>query len=380
MKKFSLLFVAIVIGLFFFIFLVSQSKVNRKSTSAHTALEGTTIEPLGEMAIHDWSPDGTKLLGHKKDASGIFQVYTWNTDGTGEESLTNPAVLGGPAENCHKGFAHYHPSGRYVVMTVEMNFSCPKRFSEPGQASSTNLWVLDLEKKQWTNLTVYPAPKNSETLSGALSPYFSRDGKKVMWAKINKAANYLYPKKIFGEWELHLADFVSQGRPRIANDKIIAISNGNLFEPHGFSSEDKKILFSSDAGLEYSAGLELFEYDLETEVLKNLTNTSDSYDEHARYSPFGNKIVWGSTICCTSYNKKRFLGTLRSEVFLMNEDATNIYQVTHFNTEGYNEYSPTRTGNWPTAWSPDGTQIIVAQQFYDGAPWRSWKITLQTLP
>jgi Tol biopolymer transport system component len=38
-------------------------------------------------------------------------------------------------------------------------------------------------------------------------------------------------------------------------------------------------------------GLDLWEYDLRTGEVRNLTNSPTQYDEHARYSPDGRQLV-----------------------------------------------------------------------------------------
>lgn len=190
------------------------------------------------------------------------------------------------------------------------------------------------------------------------------------------AANFFNRREIFGTWEIHIADFSTEGGPHISNDRVIDVGDGNLFEPHGFSPDDQKILFSADIGMEYSAGLDLFTYDLSSGELKNLTNSPNDYDEHARYSPDGRKIVWGSSSCCNSYNKKRFLGTLISEAFIMNSDGSNKMQVTHFHEKGYPESYDHRSGIWPNNWLADGKSFMVADQRFDKTPNSAWRVTI----
>lgn len=346
-----------------------QSSPNSNSLSASSSK--VHVKLLGEMIIRDWSPNGKRLLGDKKDSSGVSQIYTWATDGSDEQ------IISGLPEKCHKGFAHYHPSGRYIVATVEMNFSCPKKYAEPGAAANSNLWVYDFTNQKWTNITQYSFPKNTSDVKGALSPYFSHNGKKVIWSRITQPANFIDKRKIFGKWDTYIADFSTVGGPRLENVRKLDLGNGNLYETHGFSPDDTKIIFSSEINTDYSAGLDVWMYDLQTKQLTNLTQSPNFYDEHARFSPDGKKIVWGSSSCCKKYNKQRFLGTLQSEAFIMNMDRSNLpVQLTHFNTPGYPEYSNKRTGNWPTSWSPDGKRFITAQQFYDNTPARSYLITI----
>lgn len=364
MKRLIVILVIVLLGLILLGKLKSSKQNVQKDLEPLRVSSDAKVQLLGDMTIRDWSPDGKRLLGDKKDSSGTSQIYTWATDGSDEQSIE------GLAKKCHKGFAHYHPSGRYIVATVEMDFGCPKKSSDPGAAANTNLWVYDFKTNEWTNLTGYPYPKSVDDLAGALSPYFSHDGKKLIWSRISKPANFLDKHQIFGIWQPYIADFLTDGKPRLENITKLDLGNGSLFEMHGFSKDNKSIIFSSDIDLEYTAGLDLFKYDLQTKQLTNLTKTPDFYDEHARFSPDGTKIVWGSSSCCEKYDKKRFLGTLQSEAFVMDTDGSNISQITQLNSLGK------RTGNWPTAFSPDGKSFISAQQFYDNTPGKSYLITL----
>lgn len=364
MKKFFIILI-VILALLVVVNNVKKRKVANEEPSGPPAAPIANIVRLGDFVARDWSPDGSRLLVDKRDENGVNQMHTVRPDGSDLKLLSASSLPTDPPANCHKGFGHFHPSGEYVVMTVEMNFNCPKALSLPGLAASTNLWVLSVKSGKWTNLTKYPFPSGGQPV-GALSPYFSHDGKRVVWAKLIGAAKPSDPHKSLGVFEIHLADFVTTGGPHLENDRALSLGNGSLYEPHGFSPDDKKILFSSDINISHSAGLDIWEYHIETGQLANLTNSPETYDEHAQYSPDGSKIAWGSTRCCSSYNKNRFAGTLRAESYLMNADGTNVQQMTHFNATGYPESTQARSSGWVTSFSPDGKKLTVAQQFYDG--------------
>lgn len=380
-QKFKTIWIALLILMLIFVAFLIPSAKDRiselvQARAATSLYSEKTL--LGDMIVTDWSPDGTRLLGYRKDADGVFQVYTWDTNGKDEQMILVPSGLPGLSAECHKGFPHYGPNGDYIVLTVEMNFGCPKQYSEPGLASSTNLWIINTHTNAWTNLTKYPYPQNVTDLNGALSPYLSPDGTKVVWAKILEKADYANPRMIFGKWEVHVADISYVGGPRLTNDRVLNVGDGNIFEPHGFSPDSTKVLFSADIGLEYSAGLDIWEYNLVTDEMRNLTNSPTEYDEHARYSADGESIIWGSTQCCSSYNVRWFLGTLRSEAYTKRLDALqHASQLTRFNPTSWFDRKRDRTGNWTTAWSPDQTYVIDAQQTYGTSiTWKSWKVRM----
>lgn len=339
----------------------------------------TLLSETGEV-VRDWSPVRDLLVAEQAvDVGGrkVWHVHTMRPDGSGREVRTGRGA-GAPPVTCHHGFAHFHPSGRYLLMSVEADENrqrpCGNPNSVPGIAAFANLWVLDLESGAWTNLTNYSGWRQA-TIYGALSPYFSADGNQVVWSKLARPS-LGQPDKFFGEWELHVARFDFQGTPRLENDRVLL--SGQMYEAHGFSPDDRSILFASDLGLQFSGGLDLFEYDLDTGATRNLTNSPTSYDEHARYSPDGAWIIWGSGDGVQGVGRE---ATFWSEVNLMRRDGTERRRMTGSHTEGVAEYCG-GCGSWPTTWSPDGRQALFAQQMFPVGrqPDRMWRLDLVLVP
>jgi aqualysin 1 len=71
--------------------------------------------------------------------------------------------------------------------------------------------------------------------------------------------------------------------------------------------------------------------------LRNLTNTSPTWEGNAAYSPDGTKIAFGGD-----------LDDIYWQIYVMNSDGTGIRRLT--NTFG-------TADNWEPTWSPDGTKI-----------------------
>jgi Tol biopolymer transport system component len=208
---------------------------------------------------------------------------------------------------------------------------------------------------------------------------FSPDENRIVYARLIGKADR---RRKFGYFEIRVADFSDVHGPQLVNDHVL-LSNEGVYEAHGFSSDGSKVLFSSDRTLPSTMGLDLWEYDLRTGDVRNLTNSPTQYDEHARYSPDGTTIAWGSSQGIPSY--RTTLPTLVSDAYVMRADGGGTpVRLTHFNAPGYPESTPLQSGIWPTAWSPDGRQIVVAQQPLwsllrgKDSPNRSWLVTLPT--
>jgi dipeptidyl aminopeptidase/acylaminoacyl peptidase len=88
--------------------------------------------------------------------------------------------------------------------------------------------------------------------------------------------------------------------------------------------------------------------DLETQSLTQLTN--EAYNEHAIYSPDGEKIVWMSD------KDNRNKGT---DYWLMNPDGSEKNRLTYFNQRGHPHYMGKKITVADSSWSPDGKRIVA---------------------
>jgi Tol biopolymer transport system component len=98
----------------------------------------------------------------------------------------------------------------------------------------------------------------------------------------------------------------------------------------------------------------------------NLTNAPVSWDEHAVFSPDGQKIAYISSLpfpnIIPEYGAlpwSQFRDYLHNEMFLMNSDGTQVQQLTFFNTPGSAEYTPQFADAMYPTWNLAGTQLLV---------------------
>lgn len=319
------------------------------------------IRLLAEGNVNDWSLDGHRLAMSRQAGPGQpFEAFLIRPDGSIEKNLNTQFGPTDPPAACDRGNAHFHPSGRYLVMSVgSPEAGCPNVFADPGIGAWTNLWTYELATGRWTNLTNYSAGPQ-KGIYGTLYPNFSRDGTKLVWSKLLAPADLV---NIFGRWEVHVADFSEEGGPHLENDRAFTPGNASFYETFGFTADNQRILLSSNAGMPSVTtllGVDLWFFDPTTGEFTNWTNSPTEYDEHARISPDGKQIAWGSS----------------GEVKLRDIDkSTPIRRLTNFNVPGYPAFSPVTWG-WAMNWSPDGKEIVVVQQYPLEARNRAWVLTL----
>jgi hypothetical protein len=105
-----------------------------------------------------------------------------------------------------------------------------------------------------------------------MMPFFSADGKKVLWSRLVAPASKQAP---WGVWRLMLADFaVHNGAPSLQNVTDITPPGGQFYESHGFSPDGRTVLFTADIGSTNQWQQNIWAMDLATRTLTTLTKSS----------------------------------------------------------------------------------------------------------
>ena len=307
----------------------------------------TTIKERGGRV--DWSHALNVVAFDKRGDDNYYDVYIMNPDGSGEYCFTCNTVL----PDHHNGNPAWHPSGEWIVfqsvntaLLPSMSHEKINAFTNPGAGWLNNVWVTDREGEKFYQLT------DVGTHGGVLHPHFSHDGKKLTWAQRVGGT----PGSTAENWVLKVADFAAEGPegPVLENIETFTPGEQQCFsETHGFSLDGTKILFSGNLqkGQPFE-GMDLYELDLQTGELIQLTETFYDWDEHASYSPDGKKIVWMSS---TGYSKD----TVKADFWIMDSDGSHKLQLTFFNKPGHPHYTGYPIVASDSSWSSDGKRVIA---------------------
>ncbi len=306
-----------------------------------------------------WSHTFNLIAFDEKQDDGYYDIYVMKPDGTNVRCLTDNSLL----PRGHKGCAEWHPSGNYIVFTCqkEKYFGSKIPFlrnwfdklAVPGIGFNCDLWVMDNNGTKFWRLTDISTKQyffDKQDYTAIIHPHFSHDGKKLVWSeRIGSADNK------WGEWCLKVADFiVDENGPHLENIRSYQPGFQPCFyEAHGFSLDDKKIIFSGnlEPGQDENH-LDIYTFDLETMTLTRLTETLDEWDEHAHYSPDGRYIVWMSSNGYGMNTKEDWWDYLRTDYWIMKSDGSDKKQLTFYNSnESY------RVICSDCSWNPDGTKI-----------------------
>jgi Tol biopolymer transport system component len=319
---------------------------------------------------HDWSPAGDLIALALPHSSGFTQLYTMKPDGSDLRCLSCSQVAGGPSVGVHKGVVHWHSSGRYLFLQVEMeDHPGDSGLSYPGRGRYNDIWATTPDGSRWWRLTNYSS--NRET--GVLFPIPSPDGKKLAWAERYTGPRNPYQtlatllrgrptKEVWGIWRLNIADllFDAAGNPRLANTRHIGVGDSVFYETQGWSPRSDAIYFAADIARSNPYLLDIFRMDLNTRGVVAVTNDARNWEEHIGVSPGGRKVTIMSSKCCSVWNPDD-LRTLRAELYLADSDGSNEIQLTRFNTPGTPDYAEGGSVVTRSVWSPDGRQVLFGR-------------------
>ena len=330
-------------------------------------LKGMTTVLDGRVKSVDWCAANNLIALGRWQRDGYVDVCVMRPDGTGLKRLTSKPGL---CPQRHNGNPAWHPSGEFIVFTAQNEDASLgedtqvgrlKSKSVPGTGLHCNLWVMRSDGSRAWQLTDigtdYRAPR------GVIHPQFSRDGKKLFWA----GSTGQYPRgTVWGKWAMHVADFVVEdGVPRL--DNVTTLQPGrqvNFYESHAFSPDGSKLLFCANCEPGQAVtGIDIYEYELASGRLTNLTRTPSDWDEHAHYSPDGRWIAWmsstGMKIHYESVRGHAWRKCLKTDLWIMDSRGMARKRLTYFNKAGHPHHRGGRTIVSDSAWSPDGRRLVV---------------------
>lgn len=308
------------------------------------------ITRLTDGTSPDLSSDG-RLIAYNRKTNNCYEVFLMDADANNQRCIT---LTNAPQEivGKHKGKATFHPGNKYLLISSENEHGDHGLKTLPGIGDNHDFWTIDLGNAAYTRLTSLSAGTSIQY------PRFSTDGSKLVWSqRYEKEKRALSKKgKEFGYWKIIIADFKDTPTgPKLDNLQAIEPAGKGYYEPHGFSPDGKKLIFSGATDPKKSqAILDIFTYDLASQLVTNLTKTDDIHDEMAIFSPDGKKIALMSGC---------FVGWVpefgyRTDLCLMDSDGSNLIGLTHFNDPTNPAYLGHNSQITKLSWRQDGRRIV----------------------
>jgi Tol biopolymer transport system component len=296
----------------------------------------------------DWDYSGSNRIAYSmKGVDGYYDIHTANPDGSIDSCLTCALV---PLTDKHIAVPSWHPSGDWLLMTVEKPVHKGSSFGAlPGLGSYTDIWIMNrIATKKFMLVNTI-----NDNDHGVILPRFSHDGKKILWTDRKKSANILNPRRIAGYWTIKIADFSFRSAdsvPEISNIRTIEPVKDFFYEAYGFSNDDSKIIFCSNMNKPSFFDENIYTMDIDGNNISQLTDKD--YNEHAWFTPTGKNIVWMTNAQASS-------GT---DWWIMNADGSDKQRLTYFNEPKNIQYAGHPVWCGLVSFSPDGKSFVGGRQ------------------
>ncbi len=252
------------------------------------------------------------------DASGFYRIYTIKPDGSGRAEFKPPGLPGG-----HRGSVYWQPLGRYLMFTAQKPdwkdiklFGVPAYGALPGWGTHDDIWIARADGSAAWKLTDDPNTRRE----GELMPVFSPDGRKVAWGWRQPDKSYF----------LNIADFSEAPEPHLSHIVSLRPGEGKYFEPGGFSSDSRSLIYSTDDGTHSFWASQIYSLDLATGKSTRLTE-GRAYNEHPNVvkTPTGDWIIYMST---KGVQRRPWHIMLGTDFWAMRLDGSGAKRLTTMNS------------------------------------------------
>lgn len=279
-------------------------------------------------------------------------VFMMEPDGTEVECLTcdiksiSKRFIGQPV---------WHPDGVHCIIQVENDNSNHTRYEHVSFGLNNDLYLLNTVSKEIEK--IFTTALND----AALHPQFNKRGDKLIFSR-RIATGKSFPRlegvtpggeNHWDGWNIQICDFDinKRGENMISNVDLIRPNGRGFYETHAI---DQKIIYSyTPNGKAYVDDCYACNLDGENKV--NLTDSKNTWEEHATFSPSQKHMAFISSRHDGEWTyPKKNTKTINTELYLKNTINDKIEQITNFNST-QNDY---RILTSDFDWSSDGKSII----------------------
>lgn len=324
------------------------------------------MRDLGELGKEvlslAWSADGKQLLVDKKVSGRFYGIFAIDLTTQSIARIARGSTGIGSGSNANSASPVFSSDGRYILFCAQESSSNKYNRTEPGYGLHNDLWIADLRNGNFQRL--YRNGFSMSNPKGTVFPFFSPDGKTIVWTAILGQAR---SGSFMGRRGISMAEFRlgRNGIPELGKvEELIPGIQQDFFEAYGFTPDGKKILLAANlSDRQPWFGMDLYYLDLDTREYQPLTETPGIWDRFASISPKGEKITWSSSMGRTMPNLgpggRLWEKYLSSELWMMNKDGSGKRRLTGFNQRGNKEFTGVRSAVGMSAWHPNGREIAM---------------------
>jgi hypothetical protein len=309
----------------------------------------TTVSTFRESGLDvAWDHSGSNRIAYStKGADGYYDIHFALPDGSQDTCLTcdHPAL-----PNRHIALPYWHPNGNWLLTVVEKaDHPGSSTDALPGFGAYSDVWILSSDGQIAHKLIDIP----NDYSHGIIAPRFSPDGNSLVWTDRKSQPNPLWPPETFGFWTIKLADFHwgTDSIPYIDNIRTFEPEGSAFYECYGWNPDGTKLILCSSANKLSALDQHIYLLNPVSGAMTALTDKD--YNEHAFFTPDGEKIVWMSNTQST------FGGT---DWWMMNVDGTDKHRLTYFNEPDNVQSMDAAVWAGLGSFSPDGDRFIGGMQ------------------
>jgi Tol biopolymer transport system component len=278
--------------------------------------------PIAHAIGAKWNPATGRLAYGKPRRDGHYATYLSDANGSHEQQLTFPDW----PNDRHQFPAAWHPSGHYLVVTVEKaNHAGSSIQSIPGYGGFSDYWLLTPDGARAWKLVELPNDRDHALTHAAFSP----DGTKFVWTERIKAPQFLSTNLLAGSYSFDVADFVDGDPPHLSSIRSIVpdgIDQGG--EVESIAPDNKTIAFYSTFRSKSIFASRIYTMDINSGQISELT--TESWSQAPNFTPDGAHIVY-----ITGAHADLFPWSLQgADWWIMRLDGSHKQRLTYMNRRG----------------------------------------------
>jgi Tol biopolymer transport system component len=312
--------------------------------------------PIGHAIGAKWNSATSRLAYGKPRVDGHYATYLSDATGGHEQRLTFPEWR----DDRHQFPAAWHPSGRYLVVTVEKaDHPGSSVQSTPGYGGFSDYWLVTPDGARAWKLVELANDRDHAVTHAAFSP----DGTKFVWTERIKAPRFLSTNLLAGSYRFNVADFVDGDSPHLAAIRSFIPDNVDQGgEVESMASDNKTIAFYSTFRSKSMFASRIYTMDIDSGRILELT--TESWSQAPTFTPDGEHIVY-----ITGAQADLFPWSLQgADWWIMRLDGTHKQRLTFMNRRG----SPQSVGQFGLAGS---SSFLSQEQFFGDVMTRSFGLT-----
>ena len=283
-------------------------------------LEATSVKVVTtEGGRLDWGPDG-RIAYDTRTRDLLYDVWIVDYKSPDEAFCVTCDAVGLPVG--HRGNPEWHPSGEWIIFQAGVKVG-NTLVTHPGSGVANEIWAIRPDGTDAVELFDIPNPNSFD---GALHPHFNHAGDEIVFARFVRFPAFFEIYRLpFDVADPGLTE-VSEIIPGDSNDWPDA-----LYETHGYTHDDTQIVFTGFTNAT-EPNNDILIADATTGVLTDqVTMSPDVWDEHARFQPGSDRLLWSSSTDIPDGAGSDLTGVLSSQAdWWVRELDGEVRRLTYF--------------------------------------------------